>query len=237
MSALFLIPNLLGETEPLEVLPLRVKKVLEDCWDYVVENDKSARHFIKKVLPGKSQADLRLSTLNKYTEAEELHGLLQPLREGRPLGLISEAGLPGIADPGAELVALAHREGFRVVPLVGPSSILLALISSGMNGQSFSFNGYLPIETPAKRKKIRELEKLSERFGQTQLFMETPYRNNKLFSELLDTLLPDTRLGVAADLTLPSEYIRTLTVAEWKKAGPPDLHKRPAIFSLLRGNP
>lgn len=231
---LYLIPNTLGNCDPLEVLPKKVFDIVDFCWDFAVENEKTARAFIKQIAPSKPQAQLRLEVLNKHTTAAELKPLLNPLRKGISMGIISEAGLPGIADPGAELVALAHLEGFQVVPLVGPSSILLALVSSGMSGQSFAFHGYLPIESAEKRKKLKELERLAERFGQTQLFMETPYRNNKLVEDLLLSLQADTLVGIAADLTLPTEYTKTQTVSSWKKNRPPDLHKRPAIFSLYR---
>lgn len=231
---LYLIPNTLGESHLPDVLPAKVFEVIDLCWDFAVENEKSARAFIKRTMPSKVQAELRLEVLNKHTPAAELKSLLNPLRAGNSMGIISEAGMPGIADPGAELVALAHQEGFQVVPLVGPSSILLALIGSGMSGQSFAFHGYLPIEGSEKRKRLKELERLAERFQQTQLFMETPYRNNKLIEDLMQSLQGDTLVGIAADLTLPTEYIRTQTINGWKKNRPPDLQKRPAIFSLFR---
>ena len=231
-GTLYLIPTTLGETEPLEVLPLTIKQAVEGINDYVVENEKSARRFIKKITPRKSQSQLRINLLNKYTEEQELPQLLQPCLEGLPIGILSEAGCPGIADPGAMLVNLAHEKGIRVVPLVGPSSIILALMASGLNGQQFAFNGYLPIESAVRRKAIKDLEKRSRESGQTQLFMETPYRNDKLLAELLRSLRPDTRLCIAADLTLKTEWIRTLPISEWSRVSV-DLHKRPAIFGLL----
>jgi 16S rRNA (cytidine1402-2'-O)-methyltransferase len=229
---LYLIPTPLGDTEPLEVLPFIVKQVVEDTTYFIVENEKSARRFIKKITPRKSQPSLKLYLLNKYTASEALPGFLEPCLQGESVGVLSEAGCPTVADPGADIVRLAHSKGIRVVPLVGPSSIILALMASGMNGQNFAFNGYLPIEPAERKKTLKALEKKSRESGQTQLFMETPYRNDKLFSELLRTLHGDTALCVAADLTLKSETIRTLKVSQWKGQAP-DLHKRPAIFALL----
>ena len=226
---LYLIPTLLGDTEPLEVLPLSLKRVVEGINHFIVENERSARRFIKKLTPRKSQDQLQLSLLNKYTEPELLPQYLEPCLNGHSVGVLSEAGCPAVADPGAVIVRLAHEKGIQVVPLVGPSSILLALMASGMNGQSFAFNGYLPIEPAERRLRIRELEKRSAELGQPQLFMETPYRNDKLFAELLQILRKDTRLCVAADLTLKTEYILTLPVADWHSRVP-DLNKRPAIF-------
>ena len=174
---------------------------------------------------------LEISVLNKYTEPELLPEYLNPCLEGKPVGVLSEAGCPGIADPGAAIAELAHEKGIRVIPLVGPSSILLALMASGLNGQSFAFNGYLPIDKVERKKAIKSLEKRSRLEGQSQIFMETPYRNDKLLEELLRSLDPGTRLCIAADISLKSEMIRTLPVADWKHAIP-DLNKRPAIFIL-----
>lgn len=229
---LYLIPTLLGENEPLEVLPMTIKQAIENIDNYIVENERTARRFIKKITPRKSQPDLQFFLLNKYTDAELLPEFLQPCLEGRDMGVLSEAGCPAIADPGAVIVAMAHELGIQVVPLVGPSSIILALMGSGLNGQSFAFNGYLPIEPAERRKALKALEKRSADLGQSQIFMETPYRNDKLVQELLRALKPGTRLCIAADLTQKTEYIRTHTVAQWKN-GVPELHKRPAIFVLL----
>lgn len=228
---LYLIPVTLGNNEPLEVLPISIKQAVERIDDYIVENEKSARRFIKKISSGKSQSKLHMSVLNKFTEAEEVPGFLAPCLEGLDVGIISEAGCPGVADPGAKVVRLAHEKGIKVVPLVGPSSIIMALMSSGMNGQSFAFNGYLPIEATERKNAIKGLEKLSRDSGQSQLFMETPYRNDKLLAELAKVLRPNTRLCVACDLTLPTEYILTKTASQWNKANV-ELHKRPAIFIL-----
>lgn len=228
---LYLIPTTLGDTEPLEVLPLSIKQVIENTTHFIVENEKTARRFIKRITPGKSQPSLILYTLNKYTGPEEFSSYLEPCFQGQDIGIISEAGCPGIADPGADVVALAHQKNIRVIPLVGPSSILLAMMGSGMNGQSFAFTGYLPIEKNERKKELKNLERRSRDHQQSQVFIETPYRNNKLLSDLLQGLKPDTRLCIAADITLPSEYIVTKPIASWKKSQP-DLHKRPTIFII-----
>lgn len=226
---LYLIPVTLGDTAPLEVLPISIKKTIERIDHYIVENEKSARRFIKKISSGKSQSVLHISVLNKFTEAQEIPSFLTPSLQGHDIGIISEAGCPGIADPGADVVRIAHEKGVQVVPLVGPSSITLALMASGMNGQNFAFNGYLPIETSERKAAIKRLEKISRDSGQTQLFIETPYRNDKLLSEFVKLLHPNTRLCVACDITLPSEYIATKSAADWKMTKV-ELHKRPAIF-------
>jgi 16S rRNA (cytidine1402-2'-O)-methyltransferase len=229
-GALYLIPNLLGESEPLEVLPLRVKKSIDVIDHYIVENEKSARAFIKRVLPQKSQARLTIFVLNKYTDPSEFSRFLEPCRQGLPVGVISEAGVPCIADPGAVIVDIAHRDAIPVIPLVGPSSILMALMASGMNGQQFTFNGYLPIDTPARKKAIRKLEGLARR-GTSQIFMETPYRNRKMLEDLMAATDDDTRLCIAADISLSSEFIQTKTIKQWRRSVP-DLHKRPCIYIL-----
>ncbi len=231
IGKLYLIPTTLGENEPLEVLPISIKQAIEDIDHYIVENEKSARRFIKKISPRKSQSSLHISVLNKYTEVEEIPTLLKPCLEGYNTGILSEAGCPGIADPGADVVRMAHDKSIQVIPLVGPSSIILALMASGMNGQSFAFNGYLPIDTPERKSAIKRLEKLSRDFKQSQLFIETPYRNDKLFVELVKTLHPNTRLCVACDITLLNEYIATKTANDWKKTNV-ELHKRPTIFII-----
>lgn len=230
---LYLIPTTLGETEPLEVMPLSVKKVVEQINYFIVENEKSARRFIKKITPKKPQPQLTLKKLDKYAIEEETLKYLDVCNQGINVGLLSEAGVPAIADPGATIVKLAHEKGFQVVPLVGPSSILLAMMSSGFNGQNFAFNGYLPIEKSDRKKAIKELEKLSKDKKQSQIFIETPYRNEKMFTELKSTLSPLTNLCIAADITLPTEYIKTLSIKDWKHQKP-DLHKRPAIFIIQR---
>lgn len=228
---LYLIPTTLGNTEPLEVMPLSVKKVVEQLTYFIVENEKSARRFIKRITPTKSQPSLELMLLDKYSDDLETKNYLDICEKGISVGLLSEAGVPAVADPGATIVKLAHQKGIQVVPLVGPSSILLAIMASGMNGQSFAFNGYLPIEKSDRKKAIKDLEKLSKDKNQSQIFIETPYRNEKMLEDLRSTLSPDTRICVACDITLPSEYIKTFTVKEWKNIKT-DLHKRPAIFII-----
>lgn len=228
---LYLIPTRLGDNPPLEVLPISVKKIIEMVDDYIVENEKTARRFIKKVDSRKQQSALNFKLLNKYTQPEEIQNFLDDCKNGKPMGLLSEAGCPGIADPGADIVKLAHENNIQVVPLVGPSSIVLALMSSGMNGQSFAFNGYIPIDKSERKATLKRLERLSYEQDQTQLFIETPYRNNKILEDICATLHPNTRVCIACDITLPTEYIKTMTVNDWKHAKV-DLHKRPAIFVI-----
>ncbi|WP_419211767.1 SAM-dependent methyltransferase [Maribacter sp. X9] len=227
----YLIPSTLGDMAPLEVLPISIKQAIEKIDHYVVENEKTARHFIKKISPRKSQPSLKLSVLNKFTEPQEIPSFLDPCLQGIDLGILSEAGCPGIADPGAAVVKIAHEKNIQVIPLVGPSSILLALMASGMNGQNFAFNGYLPIDGAERKKYIKNLERKSKEENQSQVFIETPYRNNKMLEELIKSLMPSTRICVAADITLPTEYIKTKTAQNWKNEKV-DLHKRPAIFIL-----
>ncbi|MEM6719095.1 MAG: SAM-dependent methyltransferase [Bacteroidota bacterium] len=228
---LYLIPTTLGENEPLEVLPLSVKKVIEATNHFIVENEKTARRFIKKITPKKVQPLLELYVLNKYTQDIELPAFLEAIFQGKNVGLLSEAGSPGVADPGAEIVKIAHEKGIRVVPLVGPSSILLAMMASGMNGQNFAFNGYLPIDKDERKRAIKQLEKRARDLQQSQAFIETPYRNDKLMADLTSTLSGNMRLCVACDITLPTEYIKTMTISEWKRASV-SFHKRPAMFVL-----
>lgn len=228
-GTLYLIPTFLGETPPELVLPVSIKNTLAIVDHYIVEQEKTARRFIKTVLPEKSQPSLHISLLNKHTDASEHHAMIQPCLEGKSVGLMSEAGCPGIADPGAAIVKIAHEKGIRVIPLVGPSSILMAMMASGMNGQNFAFVGYLPIDKGERKSAVKNLEKLSFEKNQSQIFIETPYRNNKMLEELTQTLHPNTLLCVAADITLPTEFIKTLRVADWKKQTA-DLHNRPAIF-------
>jgi len=230
---LYLIPTTLGETEPLEVMPLSVKKVVEQIDYYIVENEKSARRFIKKISPKKSQPSLIIKLLDKYAEEMETQTYLDVCENGVSVGLLSEAGVPAIADPGASIVKLAHEKNIKVVPLVGPSSILMAMMSSGMNGQNFAFNGYLPIDRGERKREIKDLEKLSGVKNQSQIFIETPYRNEKMLADLKATLNPNTSLCVAADITLATEYIKTLSIKNWTKEKP-DLHKRPAIFIIQK---
>ena len=230
-GALYLIPTPLGDNEPLEVLPISIKRAIEEIDHYIVENEKTARRFIKKISPRKSQPGLHIELLNKFTEPESIPGFLDPCLAGHNVGILSEAGCPAIADPGAEVVRLAHIKKIKVIPLVGPSSILMALMSSGLNGQNFAFNGYLPIETRQRKAAIRKFEKISSTTGQSQIFIETPYRNDKLFEELLNNLQAETYLCLATEITLAGEFIQTRTVEEWRQARP-ELHKRPTIFII-----
>ena len=228
---LYLIPTTLGEMNPHDVLPQTVKRAVEFIDDYIVENEKTARKFIKSIHPEKSQDGLRISLLNKRTEVAEYNAMIAPCLSGINIGLMSEAGCPGVADPGAVIVKIAHEKGIQVVPLVGPSSILLAMMGSGMNGQSFAFNGYLPIDKAEKKAALKNFENLSSTKNQSQIFIETPYRNNKLLEDLVQTLQPNTHLCIATDITLPTEYIKTHRVADWKKTTV-DLHNRPTIFII-----
>lgn len=230
---LYLIPVNLGESNPDKVFPPLNKKIIEGINDFIVENEKSARRFIKQILPEKSQPDLKLHGLNKFTEASEIPGFLDAAKEGRNIGLLSEAGCPGVADPGAEVVKFAHRFNIQVVPLIGPSSILLAMMASGMNGQSFTFHGYLPIDKKERKNEIKQLEKISLERNQAQIFIETPYRNMKFLEDLTQNLHATTRICVACDLTLETEFIKTATASEWKNIKA-DLHKRPAIFIIQK---
>lgn len=231
IGKLYLIPTTLGDNEPLEVLPISVKKVIERVDHFIVENEKSARRFIKKITPKKVQPSLKINVLDKFTSALESQNYLNACEQGYDVGLLSEAGVPAIADPGANIVLQAHQKGIRVVPLVGPSSIVLAMMSSGLNGQNFAFNGYIPIDKIQRKKKIKEMERLSQSLNQSQIFIETPYRNDKLLADLLATLSPNTMLCVAADITLSVEYIKTMTVKAWKNEKE-RLHKRPCIFII-----
>lgn len=228
---LYLIPTGLGENPVWDVLPLAIEKIIEFTDDYIVENEKTARRFIKQIHPEKSQSSLHLKVLNKYTEDLEKVAFLDACKAGKSMGLLSEAGCPAIADPGSDIVRLAHHYKIQVVPLVGPSSIILALMGSGMNGQSFAFNGYLPIDKQERKTELKRLEKVSYELNQSQLFIETPYRNNKMLEDLCSILMPQTRICVACDLTLATEYIKTYTAKDWQHIKV-DLHKRPAIFIL-----
>ena len=230
---LYLIPTRLGDNPPLEVLPISIKKIIEDLDHYIVENEKTARRFIKRVSPSKSQPSLKLNILNKFTREAESNTYLNPCINGISVGLLSEAGCPAIADPGADIVSLAHQMNIQVVPLVGPSSIILALMGSGMNGQSFTFNGYLPIEKGERKSKLKALERLSSEHNQAQIFIETPYRNMKMLADLASILHPNTRVCVACDLTLPTEFLKTKPAKDWKH-NKEDLHKRPAIFIIQK---
>lgn len=230
---LYVIPTRLGDDVPLEVLPISIKKVLEQVNHYIVENEKPARRFIKKVSPSKSQRSLVINTVNKYTDISEIPTYLTPCLNGESIGLLSDAGCPGIADPGAEVIKIAHEKGIPVTPLVGPSSILLAMMSSGMNGQSFTFNGYLPIDKNERKSTIKQLEKISLEKNQAQIFIETPYRNDKMLDDLKTILSDNTKLCIACDITLTTEFIATKTITEWRKKEI-SLHKRPTIYIIQK---
>lgn len=228
---LYLIPSPLGEYDPADVLPAPVLQTALGLKCFVVEEIRTARRFLSAAgLKGHIE-ELEFHTLNEHTQPQEVEALADLFDKG-DVGLISEAGLPAVADPGAALVALCHRKGIEVVPLVGPSSLMLALMASGLNGQSFAFRGYLPAKTDERRSALKEVERLSRSLGQSQIFIETPYRNDSLFADMLQFLQGPTRLTVAADLTLPTSYIRTMSIEQWRKA-PAVIGKRPCVFIIL----
>jgi len=231
---LYLIPVPIHEGEASFSIPKGVIERVKHLNHFVVENEKTARKMIRCIYPEVSQPALTLSILDKNTPITEIESLLSPCQKGIPVGLMSEAGVPAVADPGSRLVEVAHQKNIKVIPLVGPSSILLALMASGLNGQNFAFNGYLPIDPNDKKKTVIELEKRSFSYGQTQIFMETPYRNDKMFEFLVKILGNETLLSVAVEINGDQEYIKTLPVSRWKTITSPDLHKRPAIFSILK---
>lgn len=232
-GTLYLIPCTLGDTPAAQVLPQHVIDIARHLQHFVVEQPKTARQFLSALKPEQPIQSLHFASLNEHTASKDLAELLTPLLAGHDVGIISEAGCPGIADPGADLVNLAHRNGIRVVPLVGPSSILLALMASGLNGQCFAFHGYLPIDEADRKKAIAALEAESAKRKQTQMFIETPYRNERMFAALLAHCRPQTQLCVATDITLPEEQIRTRSIAQWKSVPMPQLNKRPSLFLLL----
>jgi 16S rRNA (cytidine1402-2'-O)-methyltransferase len=231
MAKLYLIPTTLGDTSIERVLPPDLTKLISSISVFIVENIRTARRFLKKVNPAIVIDDLTFFELNQHTDKKEISRFLATNQQGLDIGIISEAGCPGIADPGADVVRIAHTKNIQVVPLVGPSSILLALMASGMSGQSFAFNGYLPIKNPEKSQQIKMLEKRMQTEGQTQIFIETPYRNAQLLDDLLKNCDPQTLLCIAADITLDTEFILTKPVSFWK-INIPDIQKRPAIFMI-----
>ena len=232
-GTLYLIPVPLGPTTPKDSLPANVLETIRPLTYFVVEEAKTARAFLKAAGTDTPLQALQIEELNEHTKADALDRLLAPLRAGNDIGLLSEAGCPAVADPGANLVALAQKENRRVVPLIGPSSLLLALMASGLNGQRFAFQGYLPAKEIERSKAIRDLETESRKRQQTQLFIETPYRNTAMFQSILQSCQPNTRLTVATDLTLTSEYVVTKTIQQWKKQTPPEIERRPTVFLLL----
>lgn len=231
---LYLIPTVLADETAPQVLPPQIAAHVAALSYFLVENARTARRFIKSVAPAQVIEDLHISVIDKDSTEAQIQAALKRVLAGHDAGVISEAGCPGIADPGAELARAAQTLGIRVVPLVGPSSLLLALMASGMNGQSFTFHGYLPIDRSRRAAAIKQLEKLALAQHQTQLFIETPYRNMQLLEDLLGQLHSATRLCIAASLTAPNEYVRTYTVADWKKVGLPEIHKQPAVFLVGR---
>ncbi|MCW0484158.1 SAM-dependent methyltransferase [Gaoshiqia sediminis] len=233
MANLYLIPLTLGESELNTVIPDHHREIIHSISHFVVESIRTARRFLKKMDQAIDIDSLHFYELNKHTDKNQLHAYLDPIKTGLHVGVMSEAGCPGVADPGAEVVRIAHEKGIRVIPLVGPSSILLAMMASGMNGQNFAFNGYLPIKKDEKAKQIGLLEKRIYTENQSQLFIEAPYRNLQLLDDLLANCQPHTKLCIACDITLDTEFIKTKSIAEWKKQKP-DIQKRPAIFVLGR---
>lgn len=231
-AILYLLPVTLGDTALERVIPEYNTSIISQLHHFIVENVRTARRFIKKVSPDFDIDAAQFFELNQHTHPGEIEGFLKPLFEGYSMGVISEAGCPAIADPGADVVAIAQRHHLKVVPLVGPSSILLSLMASGFNGQNFSFNGYLPINPVERSKKIKQLEQRACNENQTQLFIETPYRNSKMLNEILSNCRPQTKLCVAANLTCEDEFVCTRTIKEWKNEPVPDLSKIPCIFLL-----
>lgn len=232
-TALYLIPVTLGETPLGNVLPQYNSEIISGIRHFIVEDIRSARRFLRKVDPQFDIDGSQFFELNKHTSPESVSGYLKPLLAGLPMGVISEAGCPAVADPGADVVAIAQRKGLKVVPLVGPSSIILSVMASGFNGQSFAFNGYLPIKPDERAKKLRQLEQRIYNEDQTQLFIETPYRNGKMLEDIIANCRPQTKLCIAANLTCPDEYVRTKSIKEWK-GKQPDLSKIPCIFLLFK---
>ena len=234
-AKLYLIPNTLGHNTPSDVMSKSVGKIIASIDYFVFEKEKIGRSYVKSWCPNKSQDKLNVFTLNKHTSQQDLIRILDPCMAGHDMAIISDAGCPGLADPGADLVLLAHQSQIEVCPLVGPSSILLALMASGLNGQQFAFHGYLPIDKQDCKKAIKKYERLSLQNNQTQIFIETPYRNMRCFEMLIEQLSPHTLLSVACDLNLSTEIIRTKAISEWTK-GELDLHKRPCIFLYIQPN-
>ena len=229
---LYLIPSPLGENDPTEVIPLPVLKSLEGFRTFVVEEIRTARRYLSRAgLKGKI-GELQFFELNEHTETATIEGYIKLFDDGNDVALISEAGLPAVADPGAQLVALAHRHGIEVIPAVGPSSLMLSLMASGLNGQSFAFCGYIPAKTDDRRNRLKTLEKVSSQLKQTQIIIETPYRNDSLFKDILSTCGASTRLCIAANITMPDAFIKTKTVAQWKKENL-IIGKRPCVFLIL----
>lgn len=232
-AKLYLIPTKLGDSSAESVIPKDVLDISRRLKHFIAENDKTARRYLKSIGTEIPLDDLEFEILNKRSKPEEIEGIARQLKAGKDVGMISEAGMPGIADPGQMVVSWCHKNGYQVVPTVGPSSILLALIASGFNGQSFTFHGYLPIDKRERNIALKKLETEIQRTGTTQIFMETPFRNEKLLEQIIKSCSPHCELCIAVDITLPSERIRTMALSQWKKMNV-KLHKRPAIFLLGR---
>ncbi len=230
-GTLYLLPSPLSEGPVENVIPAAALKIIPHLRYFIVEEIRTARRFLKKAYPGIDFSAIQFLIYNEHSGVLDIVNYLEPLAAGNDMGLLSEAGLPCVADPGSVIVDLAHRRGSKVVPLTGPSSIFLALMASGFPGQNFAFQGYLPVNKNERMKKIRELERLAESSGQVQVFIETPYRNMQLFDSLIATCRPATRLCIATDLTGPSESIIQQTIGEWKTVVP-DIHRKPAVFLL-----
>lgn len=231
-GTLYFIPVTLGDDNINSVLPPDVVSITRQLDEFIVENEKTARHFLSTIKHTKPIRDIVLKTLNEHTTDKELPALLSSLLAGKNVGLMSEAGCPGIADPGAKIAALAHQKGIRVAPLVGPSSILLSLMASGLNGQRFTFLGYIPSDKTARINQLKEVERRS-RQQETQVFIETPYRNQHMLEDILANCQGETRLCIACNISLQDEYIVTKRVKDWKQSTLPDLHKKPTVFLLL----
>ena len=236
-GTLFLIPVTLGNENIQELLPIslppNVVKIAQNLEYFVVESEKSARQFLSVIKTAKPVRELSLNLLNEHTLDKDIAALLAPLLAGKDVGLMSDAGCPGVADPGAKLVALAHQKNIKVVPFVGPSSVLLSLMASGLNGQQFAFLGYLPVDKQARNLKLKEIEKRSQTHNETQIFIETPYRNQHMLDAILISCTANTRLCIACQISLPDEMIVTKRISEWKQSALPDLHKKPTVFLMI----
>ncbi len=229
---IYLVPSYLGDTPSDKVFPAYNIAVIKQLHYFIVEDLRSARRFLKQIDKAIDIDQLTFFVLGKHTKPEDIPSFIAPAKQGNDMGIISEAGCPGVADPGADVVAIAHRNGLQVVPLVGPSSILMAMMASGMNGQNFAFVGYLPVDKAGNVKALRNLEERSMREKQTQILIETPFRNLKMFADMLFALRPTTRLCVACDISTDEEFIQTKTVKEWRSVAQPNIDKRPTIFLI-----
>ena len=233
-TALYLIPVTLGDTPWEKVIPQHNREIVKNIKHFIVESRKEAVRFLVKFDKEIDIDSLDFKELNEHTDLKEITDYLKPLEKGESMGIISDAGCPCVADPGSEIVKMAHKKNLEVIPLVGPSSILLSVMASGFSGQSFAFNGYLPAKPNERTSKLKQLENRVYKEDQTQIFIEAPYRNQKLFESIVQTLRPDTRLCIACGITTENEFIKTKTIAEWKKAGFPKIEKTPSIFLIYK---